>query len=413
MKTKILPVILGFTLLLAACQRVTPPPAPTPTPLPQPTATTIPTATATAVPTLTVSSPAHPVSISQIHMTDAQNGLAIGGDFGRENKFLKTTDGGKTWLDLTPVEDRINGANATWNLTAGFYGPDHIWLLVSPVDLTQPESAKVMYSKDGGQTFEFSKPLPVQGLDESFFGGQIQFIDENTGWLLAHVGAGMNHDYIALYQTGDGGNTWIRLVDPMTNDAGIQSCTKNDMYFMDDQNGYLTGTCNGVAAGVLFYKTRNGGKSWAQVVLPEPSDQPGLFTNQDVNCGSYFPQMDQDKVVHISVACQFYNTTPQTTSSYSYTLNADGATWTIHPYPGGYLFFLDSKMALTAGLDWQRSGDGAAAWSELELKNLPAKQIDLVTPNLLYAVTQDDTHSQLLVSNDAGLTWTEILPGLQ
>ena len=107
---------------------------------------------------------------------------------------------GFSWTDLTPVENVDQNGDPVLDFIAEFYGADHVWLMANSVDITVPDSAVVMYSSDGGATFQISQPLDLSGLIESFFVGQIQFIDANQGWLLAHVGAGMNHDYISIYQ---------------------------------------------------------------------------------------------------------------------------------------------------------------------------------------------------------------------
>ena len=185
------------------------------------------------------------------------------------------------------------------------------------------------------------------------------------------------------------------------------------MFFVDEQNGWLTGTCNGVAPGVLLFNTTDGGSTWQKVALAEPADQPGLFDNQDVNCGSENPQVDSNSRFHLSIVCQFYATDPRTVISYDYTLSSDGQTWSSKAYPGGILAFTSGGKILAAGENWQISTDDESTWSEMGFTRLPVRQIQQPEDGSLYAISQDDTHGLILYSRDTGTTWTEIQPGLK
>ncbi len=89
-----------------------------------------------------------------------------------------------------------------------------------------PTQPVVWHTTDGGATWTASQPLDVTGLAEIYVPSELQFVAGQTGWLLVHVGAGMNHDYVALYRSTDGGATWTRILDPY-NDGGIQSCIED------------------------------------------------------------------------------------------------------------------------------------------------------------------------------------------
>jgi photosystem II stability/assembly factor-like uncharacterized protein len=84
----------------------------------------------------------------------------------------------------------------------------------------------------------------------------------------------MSHDYVVLYRSIDGGATWERLLDP---DNAVQACYKTGMLFTSAQEGWLTGTCSGVAAGVWLYRTGDGGVTWQPVQLPAPESRPDLL----------------------------------------------------------------------------------------------------------------------------------------
>lgn len=432
MKSRISPWIwvLILTFSLTGCQQATPTAVLFPTvadTMPAPSATTVPpTSAPSETPTIIPATPestATEVSttgeitsslyLSQIHMIDRSHGMAIGGVGGNANLFLVTQDGGVTWTDMTPAVDNNATGVEGQTLAAGFYGSNRVWLMVSPDDLSNPENIRVMYSQDGGSTFLFSEPLDVTGLDESFYPGDIQFANENTGWLLVHVGAGMNHDYIAIYRTEDGGATWERLLDPTVPDnSGIHSCSKAGMIFLDQNRGYLTGSCNGVAPGVLFYKTEDGGTTWAKVTLPEPQQHSALFSAQDVVCGSQNPQVDADSVLHVTVSCRTYDTDPAKSEWYLYSQKPGSQDWTGQAYPGGAAWFMDARSAVCSSPDWQMTTDGGETWQMTGSQTATVQQIDLAEDGTLFALSQDEGVSQLFISTDQGKTWQKINSGL-
>lgn len=424
MKKIILTITIISGIILTGCT-----PTPTPAvvfPTESPTATAEPTSAPTAIPaTEAVIQPTEApaaeatevaltgrtISISKIHMIDSRRGMAVGGDFGSSTLYLTTDDGGVTWTDMTPITDSMHGGDVQWSLTSAFYGDRYVWLMVSPVDLTQEGGVVVMYSTDGGSTFVFSEPLDISGLDIAFFVNDIQFVNEKTGWLLAHVDAGMNHDYIALYRTNDGGVTWQRLLDPYNSqDSGIHSCAKTGMFFVDEQNGYLTGTCNGVAPGALLFTTTDGGVTWQKVELPEPAGHAGLFTRADAACGTENAGVDDMNALHLTVSCRMYASDPAETLWFSYTRVEDDAGWDSAEFPGGFISYLTDTNWLAASPNWNISTDAGATWNQIGTQNYTVTQIQNAGGEL-YAVSQGESDARLYHSSDYGQTWQIIQPG--
>ena len=199
---------------------------------------------------------------------------------------------------------------------------------------------------------------------EGFSISHIYFVDELNGWLMAHVGAGMNHDYIVIYNTTDGGTSWKSVVDPISNDAGIQSCQKNGLVFSDAQNGWLTGTCNGVAPGVLFFHTRDAGTTWSPVVLPSPQDHPGLFLDPNAVCGSQFPKTD-GKDIKVEVVCKLMNVSLDQPITVLNTSIDGGVSWMQQEIPGGILNYLPENGLLILSEKSALSSDGGFTWMDL------------------------------------------------
>ena len=137
----------------------------------------------------------------------------------------------------------------------------------------------------------------------------------------------------------------------MRDSTGVQVCYKNQLFFADKNNGWLTGTCNGVASGVYLYRTPDGGTTWETVTLPAPVDQPELFTNFSQVCESAFPQTDEKGAVHIAVNCKNMEDPLKQLSSYVYRTTDNGSHWQIQPYPGGTLVIVSQTKWFSAEID--------------------------------------------------------------
>ena len=83
------------------------------------------------------------------------------------------------------------------------------------------------------------------------FGLQVQFADQNTGWVSIY---NMISGNFQIYKTTNGGSTWNIL---NTNAGGIY-------YFVDASNGWMEGSSGNIAGGSLnsIYHTTNGGSTW-------------------------------------------------------------------------------------------------------------------------------------------------------
>jgi hypothetical protein len=213
-----------------------------------------------------------PFTVTSIHMLDTSSGWAIGGSSGIGDRVYTTRDGGLTWQDVTPPETA--GDVQRERVALGFFqSAAQGWVTYFNQGGAPPIQAVVWRTADGGQSWQSSQPLDLSGLEGIYDPSHLLFADAQAGWLLAHVGVGMNHDYVVLYRTSDGGTTWTRLLDPY-NDGGIQICQKTGLQFSDAQHGWLTGTCNGVAPGVFLFKSSDGAPLQRPVTLTAPPARP-------------------------------------------------------------------------------------------------------------------------------------------
>jgi photosystem II stability/assembly factor-like uncharacterized protein len=382
------------------------PPPPTETSIPLP-----PTATPTAPENVIQHFPSgQQFTVTYIHMIDANMGWAIGGLTNSPgDHILVTKDAGNTWKDVTPPQ--LVAANDTQQSAIGFFqDSNNAWVIYSfTADHPVPAQAVIWHTSDGGASWMPSEPLDISGLNELFVPSNLQFVTGTVGWMLVHVGVGMNHDYVVLYRTNDGGQIWSSIIDPTT-DGGIQSCTKTAMLFTDATHGWLTGDCHGVKAGVLLFKSTDAGSTWQTISLPDPSGEAGLFTSENVACGAYDPFFFGNDLGHLNVTCANFTSQQTITNSYYiFTTQNGGSSWSGHSYPGTALYFIsaDTGWALSAKI--QLTTDGGNTWKVISNVTW-TPQMDFISETLGWAVVSSGNQEALVKSDNGGATWTELTP---
>jgi photosystem II stability/assembly factor-like uncharacterized protein len=347
-------------------------------------------------------------TVTFINMIDENNGWALGGLDNVGEHVLKTQDSGFTWTDLTPPEPAPAAGDR--KVASGFFlDGTHAWVIYTYTSGVTPAQPIVWRTQDGGLSWQASLPLDVNNLSEFYGMPSMQFVDKQNGWLLVHVGAGMNHDYVVLYHSQDGGVSWSRIVDPYNDASSIMSCSKTGMLFTDATHGWLTGDCHGVAAGVLLYKTSDAGLTWASVTLPDPSNAPGLFTNFQSACGSYDPYFFGNEIGHLAVNCANYDQDPISYQYYVFTTLDGGNTWLSSTYPGESLYFYnqDSGWALSSKIN--RTSDGGLNWKIIAQVSWSAK-VDFISVEIGWAVASADNQMALVKTIDGGAHWSMLVP---
>jgi photosystem II stability/assembly factor-like uncharacterized protein len=358
-------------------------------------------------------------TVTSIHMIDANIGWAIGGLVNVGDHVLRTSDGGTTWTDLTPPEE-VAASDDNKTATGYFQDAQTAWVLFSNTSGITPTKSIVWRTQDGGTTWQASQPLDLTNLAEYYLPGNLQFIDGQSGWLLVHIGAGMNHDYILLYRSQDGGESWSLIQDPYNDTSSIMSCTKTNMLFTDSSHGWLTGDCHGVAPWVLLYKSSDGGLTWERITLPDPTSAAGLFTDQLAACGSYDPFFFSNDQGHLGVNCAFYDHDPVTYQYFVYTTQDGGSTWTSSAYPGEALYFLTSDIGWAFSQKIQQTTDGGltwkivsnVSWSVISDVTMNA-EVDFISDQIGWGIARghDQAEQMALVKTTTGGTkWAMLVP---
>ncbi len=361
--------------------------------------------------------PGQPANIIRLNMLDAATGWAVGFAPNDPSEYvLRTTDGGQTWVDVSPPV----APGTPWAATAFFLDANQAWVTLAHAEAPPLSGtpAVVWHTQDAGQNWSPSQPLNLSDAEYSA-PSHLLFVDNLRGWLLTHVGAGMNHDYVMLFATGDGGQTWSRLADPLsTAPNGLpMSCGKTDLAFLDAQTGWVAGDCHGVAPGVYFHRTADGGLTWQPQVLPPPPGAANLFSLETVGCGTYSLRPLPPQTLKAAVYCQDFVSGEVTVWIYS---SADaGQNWDASPLPGRDLFFLDANTVWSAAegdvndpnapRHLYRSDDGGQSWADITTVNW-GPQLDFIDANTGWAVARAGEELALVHSTDAGANWQLLNP---
>jgi photosystem II stability/assembly factor-like uncharacterized protein len=189
------------------------------------------------------------------------------GWFQTERGLYWTTNGGSTWKNITPPSESFGQISAVdfLNTTQG-------WALCAKGEDKYKEFY-LAYTNDSGSTWlNLPIKLPDQyiSFDENkrkmnpFSDvGWIDFIDAKTGWIVLEfpASARMTETLGIILRTDDGGKTFKLVIDYS------KLPTAGDIYFVNTKDGWLVGDPNS-----YLYVTHDGGNTWKEVNLEQPSD---------------------------------------------------------------------------------------------------------------------------------------------
>lgn len=349
------------------------------------------------------------IKITFIKMLDASAGWAIGGINGSSDHVFSTSDGGQTWRDLTPPEPAPTDPQTAKKAIGFFMNAQQAWVAFSGPDMAPPSQGYLWRTSDGGATWQYSGLTESALYSESYVPSDLAFVDAQHGWMMVHVGAGMNHDYFVLLASNDGGATWQTLISPFADDSGTQSCSKDALVFATPQDGWMTVNCHGVVSTPYFFKTHDGGLTWQSVNLPAPPALPGLFDQSQGYCDMTSPTFLTPTNVDLVLDCTQYTNDVSTKQSFLYETPDGGASWNVYAYPGGPLQFIGASTAFALGRDIQRSTDAGHTWTDVKAVNWDG-QFSFIDANTAWVVATDNGQIALVKTVDGGVSWQELKP---
>jgi photosystem II stability/assembly factor-like uncharacterized protein len=355
------------------------------------------------------------IAITYIHMISVDIGWAIGGQDQASDHVFWTDDGALTWHDVTPPEpapapDQPVAALGFFKTTSS------AWVVYGPADYGMfPPVVYVWYTHDSGETWQYGT-VDTSVSSEAFSPWYLTFADDQHGWLMVFVGAGMMHNYVVIFATSDGGATWIDILDPYTDMSGIQSFPKTDMVFMDAQTGWLTRDGVGVDFTPHVFRTTDGGVTWARIDLPAPSAMPNLFTEYAYYCGTYSANRFSLDSAIFALKC-VNSENPDTQLNFQYTTTDGGRTWQIFRLPDDYLIsatndgllYFDPNYGFALGRNMYQTTDGGANWTLIKQVAWDG-QFSFVNMNTGWAVARNEQDLALVKTSTGGAKWEIINP---
>jgi photosystem II stability/assembly factor-like uncharacterized protein len=374
-------------------------------------AATSPAIHSSPVPTETLAGPAlshfaagQKISITYIRMVSGMAGWGIGGQAGASDHVFRSQDAGETWHDVTPLETAPSSGGQT-QATGYFQDATTGWVVYAPgKGAPVPKSVRIWSTHDGGATWQYSS-LDTSALPEYFDPSTMLFIDGQHGWILAHLGGGMNYDFVAIVRTEDGGATWNIANDPNNDAAGLHSCTKTGMAFIDPQNGWLSLDCRGNDPLPHLFRTSDGGTTWQRVDLAAPAGVPDLFSTYA--CGLYTPVLSSAASGVFPMRC-LDNATSKVEQDYLYWTSDAGKSWQTAAYPGGDLLFY-GQQGLALGHTISGSGDGGRTWTK-KLTVSWNGQFSFIDAQQGWAVATNQGAIALVKTTDGGGSWEQLHP---
>jgi photosystem II stability/assembly factor-like uncharacterized protein len=363
-----------------------------------------PTATPTEVPpTLVPDTPAPPAlnaprvespALLEIQFLNELDAWGI-----TETEIVRTNDGGITWYNVTPEDLTETGATVETFLLDN----DHVW--VQKPDFNNfPKNGLLYHTADGGLTWAISST--------PFSSGDLSFIDENHGWMLADLGVGAGSNAVAVFQTGDGGATWVQTYtndpnNPESADSLPLGGIKADLVPVNMQTAWVGGVV--YAPGTVYlYRTEDGGRIWLPVAL----ELPAGAENSELSI-----ENDQMRFVSADDGFLVLRISGDSIQTAVYTTSDGGNTWTLTPTlipETGMADFLSAEeMIIYNGEQFYVTGDAAQTWTTVTPEIVFGDSfvtMDFVNPTSGWVVTVADNQHSLYRTHDGGTIWLPVSP---
>jgi photosystem II stability/assembly factor-like uncharacterized protein len=318
-----------------------------------------------------------------------------------DTNIVRTNDGGVTWYNVTPPEIEETG----FGVDLFVLDAEHAWMQ-KPDFSHYPNSGFLYRTTDGGLTWKDSV-VP-------FSRGDIYFVDEGNGWMLADLGVGAGSNAVAIFQTTDGGLTWEQTYtndpnQPNALDSLPLSGIKSDIVALDMNTAWVSGVV--YAPGeVYLYRTDDGGRTWAQVALSLPDGAQNFELGIDDGQMKFTSARDGLIAIRMS---------GESTQTAVYTTSDSGDTWTLMPTiinGAGETEFLSAEEAIVYdGEQFYVTRDAARTWVSVAPDILFGETfayMEFVNTMSGWVITLDPAtnHRTLYRTSDGGATWFPVIP---
>jgi photosystem II stability/assembly factor-like uncharacterized protein len=361
---------------------------------------------------------AAPIHLATIHMIDAQVGWGQNG-----RAVVRTANGGRSWIDVTPGAFRHAGiAGGPAGMPGAFFlNANDAWLAVTSGQDLYNARITVYRTTDGGRHWQ-AATVPATGLATP------SFANGRDGWLFVSKGPGAGQNPYILLRTVDGGAHW-RVVAQHTPVRQTQGsfpgcdCT-GAVTFRDRLTGWSTGTQFALPLRDWLWISHDGGYTWRHQNLAVPRG----FTLIDTDAPVFAGRSD-------GVFLAQFLEGKQTGIFALYATHDGGATWTrgawLSTLQGGAISssIVDPQHAwVSDGRRIYRRTDGGGHWTSIYpsvpafargfwtngrvTASSPDTTIDFVsaTTGFAYDPQRHGARQFILRTTDGGATWQAIYP---
>jgi photosystem II stability/assembly factor-like uncharacterized protein len=382
------------------------------------------------------------VELESLRMFDGFNGWATGYAQGAHaaqefQHVLRTQDGGKTWVDVTPDWPAPGPATSTYGVKTFFLDQQRAWVAHMPPEYVFGSDGYniagyrmppliIWRTDDGGQTWQASSvhtPSPDRYTELSLF----HFADALSGWLSIDVSPSFlgpedqETGYWAptlLLRTTDGGLTWEKVLSfEDYPEADLHRVYSKMVDFVNRDVGVLAlESPHRISASAVGW-TRDGGFTWERQDLPPP---PGMSQEQLARCTSDSPFLFNPQRLNILLRCYPYS--PDTEIGFLYATNDGGASWRISQLgpqddPAVYQhFYLNEDVGWTYAMeshhhtDIYYTEDGGLHWRKVGETDWDSPRIRFVSRQIGFAYHVFSKLDRVFRTADGGATWEEITP---
>jgi photosystem II stability/assembly factor-like uncharacterized protein len=352
------------------------------------------------------------VALASLRMVTPQAGWAVALDGnGYPLAVVRTVDGGRVWRDAGPPGLRGQ------RLSAAFNSASDAWLTWNPKSRGRPVTYR---TTNGGRTWSRMGRVPLAVLGAS----APDMVTRQLGWVGADLGVAAGSSGMAVFRTTDGGAHW-RLAE-LTNynrhtpGAVPVACDKGLAGFSTAATGWVSGTCAG--GPPTLWVSHDSGQTWRQQPLPRPSGTGTLAACQCFLTGPVFTSA-QDGALWAS---DLPGAPAKALAAYL-TRDGGRAWTPIHLPDGRVPLqtpdFVDGQHGFVTGGRLAKHGqtiwdvrlyattDGGVTWAARPASPLLNQAtLDFVTPTTGFATlnSYNPPRSYLLTTNDAGTHWTAV-----
>lgn len=352
---------------------------------------------------------------TEMEFADLNTGYAVGQFEHTDMVLRRTDDGGYNWVDIE-IPFSMGYVNSVAVL-----GPDDIWIGVGANAFDSlPCPANVYHSTDGGVSWSVHVVGETFELPDAIT--RIHFFNQLQGFA-------MNHRQV--YSTFDGGETW--------NSVYIEPLYHNSIYlgeysWPDLQHGFIVG------GGPSLVKTSDGGLTFTNMLSGTIDRYSIVVFNDSLNgIASGYNSMGStviytedsgdnwepalfdsipNRILDIAFADSYNGWA--TIGNGLYRSNDGGHSWNILYLGGENEFYRISSPDLNhlfvcGNGSISKSSDGGFAWTDITPEGfttgyaISAFQFTDTLTGFIAILKVTDNSSRFLKTEDAGLTWTDIL----